>query len=198
MYDIESSHSRKENKKALLFPSLVSCPDIYVFSTSLNRFPSLAEDDFARNLALGDLWVESPKSQNPPVQIACFTCWVLVIYSSHDPGIFRKVMRFKIYILQSLYHRRVSKSSEWFALGGWEWSRALPSRQCFWPTLVKSQVGLSGENKGEILEPQWHLFTPHWALSLSVPSGGDHRGGALSECDYPCHLVFCIMRTRSL
>lgn len=63
-------------------------------------------------------------------------------------------MRFKIYILQSLYHRRVSKSSEWFALGGWEWSRALPSRQCFWPTLVKSQVGLSGENKGEILEPQ--------------------------------------------
>lgn len=60
-------------------------------------FPFLLIDFLALqgDLALGglrDLWIESPKSPNPTVQRVCFTCRVLVIYSSHYPGIFRKVM----------------------------------------------------------------------------------------------------------
>lgn len=81
--------------KGKLRSSHTQLPHLCMFSISLNGFLSRVEDDFAKNLARGDLgndlWLESPKNASPAVQAACFIL-VSVSYSSHYIHIFEKAV----------------------------------------------------------------------------------------------------------
>lgn len=81
--------------KGKLRSSHTPLPHLCMFSISLNRFLSWAEDEFAKNLASGDLgndlWLESPKNPRPALQGACFIL-LSVSYSSHYIHMFGKAV----------------------------------------------------------------------------------------------------------